>query len=75
MFCVKRYDEEYFKILFDVINKFDIEMILIFLQLPLSNKDAENTCRKFVENIRILGTENIISNNVSCFYLYFRVYY
>ena len=60
---VKKYDEEFFTILFDVTNKIKIKKICIKISSSLSNEDMKNICAK----IRSLETQNIISNEVSCF--------
>ena len=68
---LEEYDEELFTNLFIFTNKIEIRKIRIkfyeSLFRSLSNEDIKNTCRKFEEKIRRLETQNIISNDVSCF--------
>ena len=60
---VEKYDEEFFTILFDFINKIEIKKISIKFYELLSNEDKEN----FYANIhkKTLGLK--VQNEVSCF--------
>ena len=62
---LEKYDEEFFTNFFDVTNKIEIEKIHI--QLSLRNEDEKKICAKIHEKIRTLETQNITSNEVSCF--------
>ena len=64
---VKKYDEELFTNLFDVTNKIEIGKIHIVFYRSLSIEDVKNICAKIYKKIRSLETQNIISNEVSCF--------
>ena len=68
---VKKYDEELFTNLFDVTNKIKIKKIRIEFDRSLSNEDVKKIYRK----IRSLETQNIISNEVSCFIKLLRLNY
>ena len=72
MWRVENYDEEFFRSLFDVINKIEIGKICIQLdELLRSNKKVKNICTKIQNHIKNdLQTQNMISNYVSCF-IYF----
>ena len=64
---VKKYDEEFFTILFDVTNKIKIKKICILSVRSLSNEDV----KKIYKKIRSLETQNIITKEVSSFCLTF----
>ena len=69
MFGLENYDDEKFTVLFDVINKIQVGKISILLNDSLlSNKiETKNFCRKFHNKLESLQTQNMISNDVSCF--------
>ena len=69
MWYVKKYDDEMFTVLFDVINKIQVGEIRIWLDSSLlSNKiETKNLCRKFHNKLESFQTQNMISNDVSSF--------
>ena len=69
MSYVEKFEDEIFTILFDVINRIQVGEILIYLDESLrSNKiETKNLCRKFHNKLESLQTQNMISNDVSCF--------
>ena len=72
LYYVEKYDEELFTNLFDVTNKIEIGKIHIkFNYWSLINEGVENVCAKFYKKIRSLKTQNIVSNEVSCFIVYY----
>ena len=73
---VKKYNEKLFTNLFDVTNKIEIRKICIELDDELlSYEDVKNICAKIYKKIRSLETQNIISNEVSCFIKLLRLNY
>ena len=66
---VEKYDDEIFTVLFDVMNKIQVGKICIELDDSLlSNKiETKNICTKFHNKLESLQTQNMISNDVSCF--------
>ena len=67
MVDVKKYDEELVRSLIDVINKTEVQCICIELDYSL----LYSICTKIKNHIKDdLQTQNMISNYVSCFYLF-----
>ena len=73
MYNVKKYDEEVFTTLFDVVNKIDVKKISIGLtrRLCRSQNEMKNIRELICSKISALKTENMISNNVSLFILHY----
>ena len=67
MYDVKKYDKELFTNLYDVTNKIKIKKICIEFYSSLSYEDEKYICTKIYRKIRSLETQNIISNEVSCY--------
>ena len=70
IFNVKKYDEDLFTHLFDVINKIQVGDICIELLSGLSNTDEiKNFCIKMVNKLKSLQTQNMLSNKVSLHFI------
>ena len=67
LYNVRKYDEELFTNLFGLRNKIEIRIIFIEFHQSLSNEDVKNFFTKLYKKIRSLQTQNIVSNEVSCF--------
>ena len=65
---MRKYDEELFTNVFDVTNKFETKNIRVeVVNELLSNEDKKNICAKIEDKIISFETQNLISNEVSCF--------
>ena len=69
MWDVEKYDDEKFTVLFDVIIRIQVGEISILLDdsLLFNKIETNNFCTKFHTKLESLQTQNMISNDVSCF--------